>query len=166
MRHPPETRHKVRSSYVVQRLTLAEAARRAGIPERTARTWKREAGAAGDDWDRARTAQNMAEGGLGSVTERMLEDFSTLFANTTAALHSREGDPIETGSAMAGLADAYAKVVKAAGCVDPRLSRLAIAMETLKRLGRHVRERGDPASVNALAGLLESFGEELAADWG
>ena len=165
MAHPQDVRRAVRMSYVVQRLTLAEAARQAGVNRNTARTWKREAAAQGDDWDRARTAANMAEGGLGSITERVLNDFSLMFTNTMENLKHHEGDPVETSRAIAGLADAYAKVVKAAGCVDPRLGRLSIAMETLKLFGRHVRER-DPDSVMAVAALLDSFGEELLAQWG
>ena len=165
MAHPQDVRRAVRRSYVQQRLSLAESARQAGVAEGTARTWKREAAAQGDDWDRARTAARMAEGGLGSITERVLSDFSAMFTHTMANLSTHEGDPVDTSRAIAGLADAYAKVVKAAGCVDPRLGRLSIAMETLKLFGAHVREN-DPDSVMVVAGLIDSFGEELAAQWG
>lgn len=165
MAHPPDVRRAVRMGYIVQRLSLAEAARQAGVHEATARTWKREAASRGDDWDRARTAENMAQGGLGSVTERVLNDFSAMFTNTMEHLKEHPGDPVETSRAIAGLADAYSKVVKAAGCVDPRLAKLSIAMEVLKLFGRHVRENA-PEHVMALTGLLQSFGEELAAQWG
>ena len=165
MPHSAEAKRAVRSSYVVQRLSLAESARAQGVPPRTARTWKREAAAAGDDWDRARTAASMAAGGLGSMTDRVLSDFSTMFTNTMVRLQTHDGDPVETSRAIAGLADAYTKVVKAAGCVDPKLGRLSIAMETLKMFGAHVAER-DPDTASALATLLESFGEDLASQWG
>ena len=65
---------------------------------------------------------------------------------------------------MASLSDSYAKTVKAAGCVDPKLARLAIALEVLERLGAYIRtERPDLASN--LLSVLEPFGTVLSAEW-
>ena len=163
MAHPASARVAVRRGYVAQRLPLAEAARQAGVSPATARTWKRAAARGGDDWDRAREAARLAEGGLGSITERVLADFSALFMNTMADLQGHTTDPIETAKAMATLSDAYAKTVKAAGGVDPRLARLAIALETLERLGHYVREHR-PELIGGLVEVLEPFGAALSAE--
>ncbi len=159
-----DQRQQVRTAYVRDRAPLPEAARRAGVPASTARGWKRRARQGGDDWDRAREAARMAEGGLGSVTERVLHDFSTLFTSTLARLQRAPGDPIETAQAIASLSDAYAKTVKAAGGADPRLARLAIALETLERLGRFLHEH-HPELAPGLIEILEPFGAALSAEW-
>ena len=164
MAHRQAKRIAVRRGYVQQRLPLSEAARQAGVAAGTARTWKRKARLEGDDWDRARAAARMAEGGLGTITERVLNDFSILFTSTMASLRDHDGDPIETARALATLSDAYAKTVKAAGGVDPRLARLSIALETLERLGGYVREHR-PDLALSLIEVLEPFGSELSAQW-
>ena len=165
MAHPASTREAVRRAYVTDRAPLAEAARRGAVSVATARAWKRTARDAGDDWDRAREARRLAEGGLGSVTERVLSDFSVLFTSTMDSLRTAGGEPVEVARAIAMLADAYAKTVKAAGGVDPRLARLSIALETLERLGHYLREHR-PEAVPVLLGVLEPFGATLSAEWG
>ncbi len=164
MARPASERAAVRRGYVGQRLPLADAARLAGVPAATARAWKRAATQAGDDWDRAREAAQLAAGGLGPITERVLRDFSTLFTTTMSALQASAGDPVETAGAIASLSDAYAKTVKAAGAADPRLARLAIALETLERLGRYVQAHR-PDLAEGLLAVLEPFGAELSAEW-
>ena len=157
-------RGAVRRGYIQDRLPLAEAARQAGVPAATARNWKRRALDSGDDWDRAREAVRIAAGGLGSLTERVLQDFATLFTATMSSLKDSPGDPVKTAQAMATLADAYAKTVRAAGAADPKLARLAIAMEILDRLGQYI-QRNHPHLAPGLIEVLEPFGAELAAEW-
>ena len=165
MAHDATTRAAVRAAYVTRRLPITAAAREAGVPTTTARTWKRRAEQAGDNWDRAREAAALAEGGLGPTTERVLGDFTELFTSTMEHLRASPGDPVETAKAIASLADSYAKTVKAAGAVDPKLGRLAIALETLERLGRWVQaHRADLAP--GLIEILEPFGADLSAEWG
>ena len=154
----------MRRAYVRERLPLSEAARRAGVPISTTRGWKRRALRAGDDWDRAREAAHMAEGGLGSITELVLSDFSMLFTSTLAELRLLKGHPIETAQAIATLSNAYAKTVKAAGGADPRLARLSIALETLERLGRYVQKHR-PEMAAGLIEILEPFGAQLSKEW-
>lgn len=165
MAHAESTRLSVRGGYVHRRLPLSEAARQARVSAATARTWKRQAKIAGDDWDTARTAARMAEGGLGGVTERVLGDFSSLFASTMDNLRRHTGDPLEVAKAIATLSDAYSKTVRAAGCVDPKLARLGIALETLKMFGEFVKEH-HPAMCAQLVEALEPFGAHLAREWG
>ncbi len=157
-------RSAVRRGYIQDRLPLSEAARQAGVPPATARNWKRRALISGDNWDRAREAARIASAGLGSLTERVLRDFATLFTATMSSLKVSPSDPVETAKAMATLADAYAKTVRAAGAADPRLARLSIAMEILDRLGQYI-QRNHPHLVPGLIEVLEPFGAELAGEW-
>ncbi len=164
MAHPGSVRARVRAGYVRNRLPLSEAARQAGVSPGTARTWKRQARLGGDDWDTARNAARLAEGGLGHVTERVLDDFSKLFESTIAALKTHPADPLEVTRAMATLSNAYAQTVRAAGCVDPKLARLGIAADVLKKFGKFLQLR-NPELAPAMLGALEAFGAELAAEW-
>ena len=165
MAHPDSVRLRARAAYVMERLPLSEAARRAGASPAAVRGWKRRAKAAGDDWDAAREAALRAQDGLGGLTDRLLRDFAALFQSTMQALRSGAHDPIDAAKAMASLSDAYAKTVRAAGCVDPRLARMDIALDVLRRLAEHVRERR-PEAMGALAEALDSFGPALAEEWG
>ena len=165
MAHATDKLAAVRAAYVTRRLPIAPAARLAGVPESTARSWKSRAEQAGDDWDRAREAAALAAGGLGPTTERVLSDFASLFSSTMERLQSTPGNPIETAQAVASLSDAYAKTVKAAGCVDPKLARLSIALEVLERLGKYIREER-PDLAAGLLEILEPFGAVLSAELG
>lgn len=158
-------RRAVRRAYVSDRAPLTEAARRAGASYSTARAWKRADAAAGDCWDRAREAARLASGGLGSITEQVLSDFSFLFTTTMADLKTAATEPVERAKAMAMLSDAYAKTMRAAGAADPKLSRLAIALETIERLGRHLQEHR-PELLGPVLEELEAFGQTLSAEWG
>ncbi len=164
MAHSANKRSAVRAAYVTRRLPIAAAARVAGVAPNTARTWKRRAGQEGDNWDRAREAAALAAGGLGPTTERVLADFAELFTSTMSALQSSPADPVETAKAIASMADSYSKTVKAAGAVDPALGRLAIALETLERLGAWVQQRR-PDLAPGLIEILEPFGAALSAEW-
>ncbi len=153
MARPDRDRGAVRRGYIQDR-----------VPPATARNWKRRALSSGDDWDREREAARIAAGGLGSLTERVLRDFATLFAATMSSLKVSLADPVETAKAMATLADAYAKTVRAAGAADPKLARLSIAMEILDRLGQYI-QRNHPHLAPGLIEVLEPFGSELAGEW-
>ena len=64
MAHSDDTRRKVRAAYIFDQMDLPVAALKEGVPDGTAKRWKKEAKAAGDDWDRARSAQLIAGGGM------------------------------------------------------------------------------------------------------
>jgi len=58
MAHPPEMRSNVRDAYI-SGLDLEMAAGKAGVPYPTARKWKSDAKAEGDDWDKSRNKSNV-----------------------------------------------------------------------------------------------------------
>ncbi|MCY4214339.1 MAG: DUF1804 family protein [Gammaproteobacteria bacterium] len=162
--HDLSVRTAVRQGYVRRRLPVSEAARQAGVSPATARGWKRSAAAEGDDWDRARDAARLAEGGMGSLTERILAEFAALMTGTIDSLKGGSADPIETSRAMATIADSYVKVVKAAGRSDPQHARRAILIDVVRRLSDRVTERA-PALAAELLPHLERFAAEMEVEW-
>lgn len=170
MAHSAETRTRVRTAYVRQRLDLKTAAAAHGVGYGTARRWRAEAEEAGDDWDRARAAARMADGCLGDLTYEVLEQFALLFQATIEELRApvAEGDeprnPIATAEALAKLADAYTKTVKAAGKVDGKMAELSVALRTLELFTAYLRERR-PELLGVFADVLEPFGARLSEEF-
>lgn len=162
MAHGDDVRRKVRAAYVFDQLGLEIAAVKEGVPEATARRWKREAKAAGDDWDRARSAQLLAGGGIEEVVRQTLAvvvqqvqaTVETIQINTDIA-------PAEKVQMLASLADAYNKLIAASKRMMPETDKLAVGMDVLKRLAEFTRAR-HPQHANALLAVLEPFGDELA----
>lgn len=161
MAHSQETRQAVRRSYVVERLSLEHAAERNGISYHTARAWKRAAKDLGDDWDRARTASRMAAGGLGDITNQVLEDFALLFQSTLDEIKGYEGEPFRKAEAISRLSDAYAKTMKAAGAGNNAIAELAVALKVLEELAKFIRE-GYPEQLETFTAILEPFGQRLS----
>ena len=152
----------LRRAYIVEGLTLPAASVRAGVPEGTARRWKREAQDAGDDWDHIRAAQTVAGSGRDAVLTQAVEDFVIQFKMAIDAVtDSVDLTPEKRVSMLASLADAFNKTVAAAGRVSPKISELGVALDVLKRLGDYAA-RHHPETVGALIEALEGFGDTLA----
>lgn len=166
MAHPPEKREQVRRFYVNDRLSLEVAAASASVPYATAREWKRRDAQDGDDWDRARTAKRLADGGLGEMTTVVLEEFARLFSITTERLRL-DGDiePLDAAAALAKLSDAYVKTVAAAGKTDSKMSRYAVALEILDELLKFARTEA-PDALPQLLPLLDPFGRRVTEMYG
>lgn len=166
MAHPPEKREQVRRFYVNDRLSLEVAAASASVPYATAREWKRRDAQDGDDWDRARTAKRLADGGLGEMTTVVLEEFARLFSITTERLRT-DGDiePLDAATALAKLSDAYVKTVNAAGKTDSKMSRYAVALEILDELLKFARTEA-PDALPQLLPLLDPFGRRVTEMYG
>lgn len=165
MAHDPELRKSLRRSYVLDRQPLNAAAAQLGISYSTARSWKERALEHGDDWDRARQAESIGDGGVKSLTRLVLEEFIPLFQTTVKAIQSDELGAIDKAEAISRLADAYAKTVKASGAVDPAIAKLGWAMDVLKMLAQFTMEKF-PQHQAALLEMIEPFGEQLAAEFG
>ena len=161
MTHPPEARAAVRAAYVYDRLSIGEAATRAGVGERTARTWKSEAQAAGDDWDRARAAAQMAGDSRQMLVQALLEDYIRLHQSTQDALLKADVPALAKAEALSRLADAFGKTMSAVGRAAPQLSALAIAGEVVQELARFVQQH-HPEAAPALLEVLEPFGDHIA----
>jgi transposase-like protein len=161
MARPEEDKIALRSAYL-SGLSMEVAASQAGVPIDTARRWKRQAKEFGDDWDRLRSAQLLAGGGLEEVLQRVL---AQAIRQTEATLQSIEANPdmkpMEQVQATASLADSLNKMVAAGRRMMPETDALAVRLDTLKRLAEFVRGQY-PAVAPALLEALQAFGEEVS----
>lgn len=165
MAHPRLKRSEVRRRYVLDRQPLTGAAKIAGISYETARAWKRQALERGDDWDKARESEVLRDGTTAELNRVVLNEFVPLFRSTIVALSSDQMPATNKAEAISRLSDAYAKTIKAAGAVDPKIARLAWAMDVLKELAQFVQTQF-PQHAQALLEILEPFGEHLAEQYG
>lgn len=162
MAHGPEARAAVRAAYVHQALPIEQAAAAGGVPEATARNWKRRAKRMGDDWDRARAASYMSGQGADTVMMTVLQHILTLTQSTLEHLNAADDiDPLARVEAVSRLSDAYHKTAAAIAKTNPRLSRLSVAMDVLERLAAYVHAH-HPEQGAALLAVLEPFGSEIA----
>lgn len=165
MAYPKETRDKVRRSYVFDRLSLEIASENHGVAYSTARRWKDDALAAGDNWEKAQAAQLMAGGGIEGAARQMLAGLITQYQATIDQLETATINPAEKVSMLASLADAYNKTINASKRVLPETNELAVAMGVVQRLAAFIKER-HPEHIAAFADVLGPFGEELATAYG
>lgn len=162
MAHPQNVRDKVRRAYVMDRLSLEIAAIKSGVSAGTARRWKDQALEAGDDWDKAQTAQLMAGGGIEEITRQMLAGLLQQYQATMESIEtSTELAPINKVKMLASLADAYNKTISASKRILPETNELAVAMGVVQRFAAYVKEHR-PELVTAFADLLVPFGDELS----
>lgn len=167
MAHPRETRNAVRGAYIGG-LPIEQAAAKARVPLATARRWKAEAGAEGDDWDKFQRASLIVSGGgIDQATGRVVAGVVLRCEALMERIGADPGiDPVEAARAVASLADSLAKAQAAARRLMPETDKYAVAMDVLKRLAEHVIAR-QPGKVAAeLVHAIESFGAELGKTWG
>lgn len=166
MAHDADTRRAVRGDYIFKQLGLEVAAVMHEVPVATARRWKREALTAGDDWDKAKSAQMIAGGGIEDVVRQTL---AVVVQQVQATVESLQSDPNmqpgEKVKALSSLADAYNKLMAASRRLMPETDKLAVAMDVLKRQSEFVRSKY-PRHMQAFAEILEAFGEEIARAYG
>jgi hypothetical protein len=161
MAHPHTVRTAVRDAYVGG-ATLVMAAKLAGVPEVTARAWKRDAVGA-DDWDRLRTARTLAAGTQGEKVQQILGDFLSLHHEAIQNIRSRPAE--EQVQMIASLTDSLSKTMSALGRAAPELSKLGVAMEVLRLLGEFIRTN-HPSQAVTFMEALEPFSDQLARNYG
>lgn len=166
MAHSDDTRRKVRAAYVFDQLGLEVAALKDGVPLATARRWKSEAKAAGDDWDRARSAQLIAGGGMEEVIRQTLAVVVQQVQATVQAIQADEAmKPQDKVQMLTSLADAYNKLIAVSKRMMPETDKLGVAMDVIKRFGEFTAKK-KPALAGEFVELIEAFGEELAKAYG
>lgn len=165
MAHPPETRQQARNLYVQLRLPLERIASELGVAPSTLASWKRKAKDAGDDWERARNAARVAEGGMGEVTSAVMQDFVMFAESIIPEINASELSAPEKVQLIASFSDSWAKFLRVMGRASPEMAKLAVAMETLELFAGHVRKR-KPELLPALVPLLEEIGPKLSSRFG
>lgn len=168
MAHPQEKRDRLRQLYISGEQTLETAALMCGIPQATARAWKRAAKEKGDDWDKLRAAYTLAGGGIEDLSRAMLAGFMVQYNSTMTQLQDTSVEdltPSERAKMLASLADAFTKTVAANARVMPETSKLATALELIEFLMVFVQEK-HPKHLAALVEVLEPFGAEVEKKFG
>lgn len=161
MAHDEKTKAYVRRYYVFDCLTLELAAEKAGVSYNTARRWKREAQARGDNWDTVRDANTMASGKVEDVARGMLTTFVIYFEKTMEELRHSEDLPVsEKAKLIQGLGDSYSKMVASSKRLLPEVSELATAIKTITMFGDYVQANKSEL-INEFADLLDGFGKTL-----
>ena len=167
MAHPRETRLALRAAYLGG-LPIEQAATKADVPLATARRWKSEALATGDDWDKFQAASLIVAGGgmdqaMGRVVAGVILRCEALMQRIA---EDAKIDPVEATRAVASLTDSLAKAHAAAKRLMPATDKFAVAMDVLKRLAEHsMAKKPGPFSAE-LVELLEAFGAELGKSYG
>lgn len=162
MAHPHERRTQLRGLYVHQRLPMEVAARKAEVAVGTAKRWKAEAKANGDDWDNARAAVALGDETFATLSKQLLEDYLVQHQATMDMLREDKNlgarDRAET---LASMSDSFNKTMASFRRLNPELNKQAVQLDVL-RLFAQFAQRRYPQHVPALLDMLEPFGEELA----
>ena len=163
MAHPKSTRDKLRRLYVADRLSLESAAQMCGVSFGTARRWRDDAQAAGDDWNKIRAAHTLAGGSLEEIARAMLAETMVQYESTMALLKDPEKEellPSVRTQLLASLADSFAKSVAASKRVLPETNRLAIALEVLEKQLVFVQQHFSQ-HLEAFVQVAEPFAAEV-----
>lgn len=166
MAHPDDTRRALRASFVFDQLSMEAACALHQVPVPTARRWKSEARKAGDDWDKAQSAQLLAGGGIEEIARQTMAAFIQQVQATTTALQADTELPsAERAKLLASLSDSFAKLMVSNRRLMPETDKLAVAMDVIQRFGEFVAKR-KPALAGEFVELIEPFGDEVARAYG
>lgn len=142
MAHDEKTKADVRRYYVFDCLTLELAAEKAKVSYNTARRWKREAEARGDNWDKVRDANTMASGKVEDVARGMLTTFVLYFENTMDEIKRAKELPVsEKAKLIQGLGDSYSKMVASSKRLLPEVSELATAWKVIEMVTNLIKTK-------------------------
>lgn len=161
MAFDPKVRAFVRRYYVFDRLTLEQAAQKANVSFNTARRWKADAKANGDDWDKVRDATIMAGGEADELSQSLLTGFLIEYRSTMTALKDdSELSSKEKVALLSCLADSFTKMTVASKRLLPEVSELAVALKTVELLGEYL-QKSHPKLLGDFLEVLTGFGEVL-----
>lgn len=165
MAYDNATKAKVRAAYI-KGMPLDAASSSAGVPYNTARNWKRKAEADGDDWDVARRANQLSSGSVGDVMQQVMDSLAQQFAATLTALEEKaDMPPLDKANILLKLSDAFVKTMAAAARGNPKLDRLAVAMEVVQLMAAFVGEHY-PDIRKRFIDVAQAFGPEVVRHFG
>lgn len=157
MAHDEKTKADVRRYYVFDCLTLELAAEKSKVSYNTARRWKREAEARGDNWDKVRDANTMASGKVEDVARGMLTAFVLYFENTMDEIKRAEELPVsEKAKLIQGLGDSYSKMVASSKRLLPEVSELATAWKVIEMVTNLIKTK-QPDLLPAFLSVLDDL---------
>lgn len=156
-----DVRATVRKHYVFGRLSLEQAARLADVAFSTAKRWKTQAAAEGDDWDKVRNAATLAGGDIEQLSQQILTEMLVQF---NATLDLVKADPEMSAAVrvelLSSLMDNIHKSMSAMRRFLPETNALAIAMLVIRGLADFVQEQF-PQHGSAFVEILEPFANVL-----
>lgn len=165
MAHPQEIREKVRRDYVSGRQTLELAATLNKVPFATVRLWKKSAKENGDDWDKARSAYLLANGGVEDLAQMMLAEFIVQYRDTMERLQVDDKlSSMERVKLLGSLSDSYAKNISTNKKLMPETSELATAMKLLDMQLAWVKKHR-LKHLQAFLDVLEPFGQFIETEF-
>jgi hypothetical protein len=165
MAYDQTTRGKVRTKFL-QGLALDAAAKVCKVPYNTARNWKRQAKALGDDWDLARNARRMSKGGMEEMANDVLGGLAEQFLATIDAIKADpKMDAGKRADILVKLMDGFNKAIGAASRAMPNGNRLAVAMDVLKFMTIYIGKK-EPKLQKRFIELAEAAGPEFVAEFG
>ena len=166
MAHDVDTRRAVRAAYVFDNLTLELAAIKGGVPFATVKNWKRAAKEAGDDWDKARAANNLAGGGIEEVLRQTLAIVVRQVQSVMEQIDTTpDMSPQTKIELLASVTDSYNKLMALSRRLMPETDKFAVATDVVTKLMEFTR-KNHPKHAMALLEVVEPFGEELAKAYG
>lgn len=154
MAHPKETQLALRTAFL-SGSPLDLAAVQCGIGSATARRWKAEALAQGDDWDKFQKASLIVAGGgfdaaMGRVAAAVILRSEAIMEQLGA---DDEVDAVSAAKAIASLADSLGKAKAAMRAISPEIDRLAIETGAVKAFAELLMRLHPGAGEAALAAL-------------
>ncbi|MDO4434735.1 MAG: DUF1804 family protein [Alysiella sp.] len=165
MAHPQEKRDALRRKYVFENQSLEVAATLIGIPFATARNWKYAAKEMGDDWDKMRSANLFASGGIETMGQTLLAGFLVQYQSAFDDLEKSEDvNPLEKAKVLASLTDSYLKVVNANKKLMPETQAAAVALLVVEKLMQHISEVY-PDKLADFALILQTFEQVMAQEF-
>jgi hypothetical protein len=139
-------------------LPLEHAADKVGVPVQTARRWKAEAAAEGDDWDKFQRASLIVAGG--GFDQAMSRVAAAVILRAEAVMETLASDPaldpLDAARAIGSLADSLNKAQAAARRLMPETDKLAVETGTLKAFVE-LLVRLHPAAGEAALAAMEAY---------
>lgn len=161
MAHDDNAKKEVRRLYAFGNLSLASCAVSCKVSYATAVRWKKQAKELGDDWDKVKSAHQMAGGGIEDISREILTGLMIEYKTTMDKLQNDENLSAQDRVALlASLSDSYNKSVGASRKLMPETSELATAMKVLDKFAKFIQEN-KPELLEAFVDVLEHFGEML-----
>ncbi|ARE40897.1 Phage DNA-binding protein [Rhodovulum sp. P5] len=156
-----EIRRKVRADYIYRRMQQSTIAAAHGISESTVGRWKKADRAAGDDWDKARSAAVIAGEGVEVVVSTVVEDFMLQAQSIMEEIKHGGHTAAEKIDMLVSLSDAMTKMAASAKRFAPNISELGVAHDVMSRLLDFVREEF-PQHSHVVLEIIEPFGARLS----
>ena len=157
---------QARDLYAKDGLTLACAAKRLKVSERTVTRWKSEDAENGLDWGKLRASTVLGRESKEAITQELLLEFLVLHKRTLEEVKSSEDmTTAERVAAINSLTDTFTKQMRACALSAPQLNEFAIASEVFKLFADFVAEK-HPDAQPALEPVLEAFGPVLTKRFG